>query len=373
MPGRIRLVGAAVTFFSAQILLGQNVTAKLNLSTGKAIFEAACVPCHASDGKGAPDTAVGFDKPETFPDFTRCDQTTPEVDADWKAIIHDGGRARGFSPIMPAFGEALSSKQIDLVVGYLRGFCQEPRWPRGELNLPRAQVTEKAFPEDEAVLTTTVNAQGAGGISSNITYEHRLSVRNQLEVALPFGFARDSGRWLGGVGDIGFGLKRVLLANFHTGSILSVQGEAILPTGDRNKGLGKGVTVFEAFATFGQILPAHWFLQLQSGTERPTNTTTAPAAVYWRGAIGKSMRQGLGLGRMWSPIVELLADRDLMTGARTNWDVFPEFQVTINRRQHIRANFGVRIPVTNTYGRPVQVSAYLLWDWFDGGFLEGWK
>jgi hypothetical protein len=72
-------------------------------------------------------------------------------------------------------------------------------------------------------------------------------------------------------------------------------------------------------------------------------------------------------------MVELLADRDLETGAKVNWDVQPQFQVTLNRRQHVRANIGVRIPVTNTSGRPVQVVFYLLWDWFDGGLLEGWK
>src|SRR5215471_8486942 len=373
MRATTRLVEAAIAAFSIPALLAQNETAKLDLSNGEAIFRAACVACHGTDGKGAPDTTVGFEKPDTFPDFTRCDQTTPERDVDWKAIIHDGGRARGFSPIMPSFGEALTSKQIDMVVGYLRGFCQEPAWPRGELNLPRAQVTEKAFPESEAVLTTTVNAQGAGGLSQNITYERRLSTRNQMEVSVPFGFTRDSGRWLGGVGDIGFGLKRVLMANWHTGSILSAQGEVILATGDKNKGLGSGVTVFEGFATFGQILPSDWFLQLQAGTERPTHTATAPAAVYWRQAIGKSFRQGQGLGRMWSPIVELLADRDLTTGARTNWDIFPQMQVTVSRRQHLRASFGVRVPVSNTAGRPIQVGAYLLWDWFDGGLLEGWK
>jgi hypothetical protein len=146
-----------------------------------------------------------------------------------------------------------------------------------------------------------------------------------------------------------------------------------LPTGDRTRGFGTGVTVFEGFAMFGQILPRLWFLQLQAGTERPTHTATSPATVYWRSALGKSFRQNGGLGRMWSPIVELLADRDLLTGARTNWDVFPQFQVTLNPRQHIRASFGVRVPVNDTARRPVQVGIYLLWDWFDGGVLEGWK
>src|SRR4051794_33799561 len=112
---RSRIV--ALSFLCSHVLLAQNPgAAKLDLSTGKAIFQAACVGCHGADGKGAPDSSVGFDKPKTFPDFTECGQTTPEVDVDWKATIREGGRGRGFSRIMPAFGDALSSHQIDLVI-----------------------------------------------------------------------------------------------------------------------------------------------------------------------------------------------------------------------------------------------------------------
>ena len=367
---------AVVSLLGAQTstLLAQNSNSgKLNLSTGKNIFLAACVGCHGPDGKGMPDTTVGFEKPATFPDFSRCDQTTPELDVDWKATIHDGGHGRGFSRIMPSFSEALTSQQIDLVIGYLRSLCRETNWPRGELNLPRALATEKAFPEDEAVLTTSLNARGAPGISDEFVYEHRVGVRNQIEASVPFGFTHDTGRWLAGLGDIGLGVKRTLFASLRTGSILAVQGEAILPTGDKSKGLGSGVTTFEGFASYGQLFPAQWFLQVQAGGERPTHTETAPSALYWRTALGKSFRQGGGLGRLWSPMLEWLADRDLVTGARTNWDVLPEFQVTLSQRQHIRADLGVRVPVTNTAGRPVQVVFYLLWDWFDGGLREGWK
>jgi cytochrome c553 len=354
-------------------MFAQTSISTLDLKKGKDIYQAGCAACHGPDGKGAPDTTVGFEKPDTFPDFTRCDQTTPELDVDWKATIRDGGRARGFSPIMPSFGEELTDQQINLVIGYMRGFCRDKSWPRGELNLPRALVTEKAFPENEAVVTTSINVQGAPGVFNEAVYERRIGARNQIEVSVPFGFTHDTGRWLGGIGDIGFGWKRVLFASLRSGSILSVQGEVLLPTGDKNKDLGSGVTIFESFASFGQLLPKNSFLQLQVGTEQPTHRDTAPAAVFGRAAIGTSFRQERGVGRMWSPMVELLADRDWVSGARTNFDVVPQFQVTLSRRQHVRANLGVRIPATNTAGRPVQVVFYLLWDWFDGGLLQGWR
>ena len=76
---------------------------------------------------------------------------------------------------------------------------------------------------------------------------------------------------------------------------------------------------------------------------------------------------------MWSPMLELITDRDLEDGAKTNVDVMPQFQVTLNRRQHVRVNVGLQVPVANTTGRSKQVVFYLLWDWFDGGLLEGWR
>ncbi len=50
----------------------------------------------------------------------------------------------------------------------------------------------------------------------------------------------------------------------------------------------------------------------------------------------------------------------------------PQFQVTLNTRQHVMANFGLRIPTEDEPGRDTQFVFYLLWDWFDGGVLEGW-
>jgi hypothetical protein len=95
--------------------------------------------------------------------------------------------------------------------------------------------------------------------------------------------------------------------------------------------------------------------------------------VFWRVAAGKTFAQGKGFGRIWTPIVEFLADRELETGAKTNWDVLPQFQVSLSKRQHILANLGVRFPINNRLGRSTEVVFYLLWDWFDGGLRDGWK
>jgi mono/diheme cytochrome c family protein len=347
------------------------------LRDGRDIYRAACVGCHGGAGTGADRALIGFEPPDTFPDFTRCDQTTPEEDIAWKSIIRDGGPSRGFSQIMPAFGDALTREQIDAVVTYMRGFCKDAAWPRGELNLPRALATEKAFPEDETVLTSSFNAQGGPGMDSELAYEHRIGRRSQLEVAVPFSFAqRDTGGLTGGIGDVAVGLKRVLFAQLapdgNRGSIFSLQGEVALPTGNEDKGFGTGELVFTVFGAYDVLLPGNAFLQMQGGLDVPRHTRDVPRTAFLRAALGKSIAERDGYGRLWSPMLEFTGERDLEDGARTAWDTIPELQVTLSARQHVRAALGYRIPLTEKADRPRQVMLYVLWDWFDGSLLEGW-
>jgi mono/diheme cytochrome c family protein len=356
----------------AGIALGQ--TRFSGQAGGKDIFRATCVACHGADGRGAAQATRGFEPPPTFPDFTDCQATAREPNQFWSAIIHNGGPARGFSEIMPSFREALTTDQIQKVIEYVRGFCREPSWPRGELNLPRALYTEKAFPEDEAVIDAAIDTKSPRNVTSRLVYERRFGSRNQIDISVPFRLQRPGeGSRFGGVGDMAMGLKRVLASSLRTGSIFSLAGEVILPTGNAARGMGKGVTILETFASVGQLLPKDGFLQFQGGFEAPTHTDDAKRAVYWRTVLGKSFAADKGHGRLWSPMVELLADRELVSGEPVNWDVVPQFQVTLNQRQHLRANFGVRLPVNNTAGRSPAVVFYLLWDWFDGGLRDGWK
>jgi len=377
MGQRLRAVLAGVLvplFLGSSFLLAQTTADRqLQLRTGDDIYREACVGCHGQNGEGQTKTVVGFDPPATMPDFTRCDQTTPEYNRDYKAVIRDGGPERGFSQIMPSFRDALTSEQMDMVIKTLRGFCKDKGWPRGQMNFPRALNTEKAFPEDETVITTAVNVRGAPGVSNELGFEKRYGKTNQLEVAIPFSFDHSERSWLGGVGDIAIGWKRVLASSLRSGTILSVQGEVQLPTGNRDRGFGSGTTTFGTFASFGQMLPWNSFVQMQGGADLPVNTDKAPQSVFFRTAIGKSFSDNHGLGRMWSPMMEFVSARDLLDGAKTDWDIVPQFQITVSRRQHIRGNFGVSVPVTNTAGRPIQLIMYFLWDRMDGGLFEGWK
>jgi len=346
--------------------------------TGEEIYAWACASCHGADGRGNPKSHVGFDQP--LPDFTDCSFATREPDADWNAVAHEGGPARAFSRLMSAFGEALSGEEIQLATAHVRTFCPDKNWPPGELNLPRALVLEKAYPEDEAVFTSGINAEGQGAVSNKIVYEKRFGARNQFELMIPFSwqeqgsFVEPGGTgatsWRGGLGDIALGAKRALFHSGRTGSIFSVTGEIILPTGDRDKGFGKGTTIFEPFVSYGQILPSEFFLQAQAGVELPVDTDRANREGFWRVALGRSFTQGQ-FGRTWSPMVEVLAAREFVAEEPVVWDIVPQMQVTLSRRQHIMMNFGVRLPLANS-DTDTQLLFYFLWDWFDGGLFDGW-
>jgi hypothetical protein len=348
-------------------VLGTSAAAQsiASLETGESIYRAACAACHAADGRGAPRQVVGFDT--ALPDFTDCSFTSREPEADWVAIGHDGGPVRGFDSRMPAFGRVLSRAQITNAVRYVKGFCRDAAWPSGELNLPRALITEKAFPEDEAVLSTTIES---GAFINEFLYERRLGARTQYEVKVPVAVQASDSEWHRGLGDIAAAVKHVLYHSRNRGSIVSAAAEIVLPTGKENEGLGGGVTVFEPFVTAGKILPGDGFLQGQAGFEIAARRDGHE--VFWRGAVGRSFVKG-EFGRTWSPMVELLGVTELQGGQPVHWDVVPQMQVTLNARQHIMINAGVRLPINERSSRSTQVLTYFLWDWFDGGLFDGWR
>ena len=350
---------------------------KVQTKSGKEIFLSACVTCHGADAKGQSRSRVGFDNP--LPDFTDCNFATREPDADWIAIVSWGGPVRGFSRMMPAFAGVLTKEDITKVVGYVRTFCPDRSWPRGDLNLPRAIITEKAFPEDEAVMTFGVGEK-LDSVTGKFVYEQRFGARNQLEMVVPFGWQEKpvpdengpSPGWTSNLGDIAIGMKRALFHSWESGSIFSAGGELVLPTGDEGAGFGKGTFVFEPFFSFGQILPHDFFLHSQLGFEFPFKASKAENEAFLRLVLGRTFTTGGWWGRAWSPMIEVLMSRELVSGEDIVLDIMPEMQVTLSARQHIMLNFGVRIPVTDASNRNIQFMVYLLWDWFDGGLLEGW-
>jgi len=368
----LRVVGLAtvVSTLSVALWAAPRAAAEPSASPERSdieLYQAACASCHGLDGTGAPSTQVVFDVP--LPDFTDCSFASREPDSDWGGVAAEGGPLRGFSEIMPAFGDALTPDEVSAVLGHIRTLCDEERWPSGELNLPYALYTSKAFPEDELVVTSTIEGSE---VTSAVTYEKRFGARHNVEVKVPWHVREDteSGTVSSGLGDVAVAVKSAVAHSASTGSILALVGEVVLPVGDLERGFGKGHTVLEPFVAYGQILPADSFLQVQAGAEIPV-VAAADQELFWRAALGKSFTQG-DHGRAWTPMVEVLGGLELAPDTAPDWAVVPQLHLTLNTRQHVMLLAGARFPLTDVEDTPVQVRLALLWDWFDGGITEGW-
>ena len=192
-------------------------------------------------------------------------------------------------------------------------------------------------------------------------------------MAVPVALQKTStGGWQTGLGDAAIAFKQVLFHSLESGTIVSAAAEVVLPTGKENRGFGTGVTVFEPFVAVAKILPSDGFVQFQGGFEIPWDREQLDNETFWRTAIGKSFMQNR-FGRSWTPMVEVIGAKALEGGERAQWDVVPQMQVTLSRRQHVMINAGIRIPLTVRHERDIQVLTYVLWDWFDGGLFDGWR
>lgn len=335
--------------------------------SGAELYRAACATCHGSDGRGT--AAVQASYPVAPPDFTDCNFATREPDLDWIAVSHGGGPARGFDPLMPSFAELLSVEELARVVAYVRRFCVEEGWPRGELNLPRALVTSKAFPEDEAALRVIADETR---VTTRFVYATRVGRLSQFEVVVPVSVAKgDDGAWRGGAGDFAFAFKHVLAHDLEWGGIVSAAAELVVPTGSTERGFGAGTAVLEPFLAYGLLLSSRSFVQFQVGGGIPYDREHSDE-LFARAVLGGRLIESSGFGRAWTPMLEILGARELATDALTHVDAVPQLQVTLSARQHVVANAGLRIPMNDRSERPAQVMAYVIWDWFDGGFFDGW-
>ncbi|MFO1247347.1 MAG: cytochrome c [Alphaproteobacteria bacterium] len=340
---------------------------------GHALFTQNCAACHGETGRGDRKLSdLGFSGYGIkMPDFGDCSFASREADTDWASTIHRGGRARAFPRAMPAFDKALSDDEIDAIIGYLRSKCEKSGWPRGEFNLPLAMFTEKAFPEDELVNINELNTRGSYAFTSTTIFEKRFGETGQLELNLPISSVAGAPHTQTGIGDIGVAWKQNLLADVDQGTIFSMLGEVVLPTGSAAKGLGSGSWAFETHGLFAQLM-GDYFLQGDVFGAFPTGRGL-PTEAHGNFAFGRTFAQDEGWGRSWSPQVELLTTQAFAPGEKLQWDIVPQLQVSLSSRQHILASFGGRFPLNDRGGdRQPQFVFYLIWDWYDAGLFQAW-
>ena len=84
-----------------------------SIAVGKERYETLCLPCHGPEAKGGVTgpVAAKFVPP---PDLTNAEFQKVRTDGYWHSYIMVGGA------VMPAYGEALSSREAWSIVNYLR-------------------------------------------------------------------------------------------------------------------------------------------------------------------------------------------------------------------------------------------------------------
>jgi hypothetical protein len=319
----------------------------------------ACAACHGQDGRGNPEWESAV-RPVSFAD---CG-TTAEPSEQWETIVTEGGLVRGLSSVMPAFDEAFTGEEVGAVVAYLRTFCpRADEYPPGELNFRRLLVTGKAFPEEEVVLSIAHRPDRATRATElEASYEKRIGPRFQYEVTLPFRTATE-GR---GLGDLELEAKQVLHFDLRRVEIMSAGLGMTLPTGSRSTGLGEGTTVFSPFVAYGK----GWggtLLQAKVEGRLPADLDRADREVEYAVAVSRAFGPRT---IAWTPAVELVGAWNART-KQHEYAAVVEASKPLNKLGHVIASIGVAIPIRPREER-YRIQAYLLWDFGDGPFWQGW-
>jgi len=350
-----------VTVRTGATLLALLVAASVRAATGPEIYAEACATCHGVDGRGAP---AGTRIEVPLPDFTDCNVSTAEATGNWAKLVRRGGPALGMSSQMPAFGDALSDDELAAVLAYLRAFCRDPRFPDGDLNYRRPVFVEKAFPEDEFVVTGSHEVARRERVEeSEVAIEKRIGPRGQLEVALPAGATvPDEGRNAGGVGDLAVSYRHVLLAAPGWRTIVSGGAELVLPTGNFHHGIGSGTTTVAP-----QLLSGHALgpivAQVQLRAELPADPDRADRQMVYRLALQYPLGPSK---RALVPALELEQTQAIASDVHAATLLGPTLYLPLSRRGHTALGIGAQLPVAGTRPFDWRLGAFFLWEYRDG-------
>jgi len=311
-------------------------------SSAAALYRSWCAQCHGADGRGeaARQTHLAV-RPANL---AECKTSTAETEAGWTDSVREGGAAFGLSLDMPSFGEAATPEQLRAVVRYVRSLCGERGWPPGELNFPRAFLAEKAYPENEAVVTAHGGGQG-------YVYERRIGRRAQLEASARTVFD-SAGRPFDGVTGA---LKYNVWHSAARHAIASVGLETTPPVGRQD------VWTVEPFGAVGaNPLPA-LFIQGELGSS-------------WEDGAGVTgFSYSLGIGRAVGRLVPMLeVGGGVPRGSESTVSLVPQVWFQLSRLGHVAGSLGVELPVRGPEPRHPRLTAFVLWDFGDAGLFKGW-
>jgi hypothetical protein len=323
------------------------------------MWGAWCARCHGQDGKGKVSEPTVTVEPL---DFSDCKIATAEPDADWEVAIAHGGPAVGLSSQMPAFGDVLTTEQVQGFVRHLRGFCSERDWPSGNFNLPRPIFTEKAFPENEFILLPVASHEKNRPATYTVRgiYEQRIGRRAQIEAVLPMErvYVSTLEHPDVGVGDIELGLKYALTPRSNR-YLLTAGFDFVLPTGAEARLVDGFEAVYEPYLAVATVVGGT-YLQGQFKVEFPSASTFRSRETIYNAYVGRDTSV---FPNTWTIGVELNGEN------RELW-LTPQIRKGLTKTGALGGAFGVRVPLTERNEHRIAFVGYFLWEYLEPAFAR---
>ena len=339
VPRQVIPVVAGITFFALMAYAHGQIVG--NPTRGRAVFEQYCVLCHGSDAKGMGLLAKTLPVPPA--DLTDCRRTSEDpVDVIEGTIRHGGSYVR-LSPVMPAWQGTLTDEQITDAASYVKTLCRDPDWVPGELNLPRPLITDKAYPEQEAIVGGRLGRGPSKTTEAFGTIEYRLNGLTNVELTTSYLNVRpDGGQPDSGLGDSVLSLNRVVAFSQANRWLTSAGLGLGLPTGSQSRGLGSGDLVWEPFVRGGwdwhQVV-----IQGDAVLSLPQKNTDVNSVFMYDVAIGRYFKPEPRM--QITPMIEFNSETPLNgpTSSVTKSVVLPEIRV---QWLHWSTAVGVQVPIT---------------------------
>ena len=354
-----------LTLICAAVLPAAPLTTSAAAADGKALFAANCATCHGAAGRPDPESpvvkALGV-MPANFSDVLF---NSREPAADWFLVVKYGGPALGFSAVMPSFKDLFSDEQIMAVIEYIKAIVGVHDYPDGALNFFLPLRTKKAFPEDELVWKFRYGKDGSTDEFKNtFEYEKRMGRRFQGVLELNRVAEDGDGEWEA----LEPGLKYVLLDDRREGMILTLAGQVAIPLID-----GEPFELLPYLA-FGKTLGEAFTFQGSARAKLPADNVDA-GSVELSGILHWTHTPW---PRSVFPGLEITGEFPLDRGNGPDRKDFVQISVTpqarigLSRRGHVAVNLGAELPLNDTGRFDWRGYAFLIWDFADGPFYEGW-
>ncbi len=333
-----------------------------DLDVGRQVYERSCAACHGAAGRPDPANPVvrALDPPPA--DLSDPLFNSREPAADWVLVVAHGGAALGLSAAMPAQSAALSERDIENVVAYIKTLAPgSERYPPGELNLMLPIRTRKAFPEDEVVFKSRwTERSGEDAYRAVVEFEKRVGARGQAIVEVVYSDAGSEQ----GIDEIELGYKHTL--GFSLAGRWLTAGGVILAIPDDSEDSEELVP----FVAYASELRSGNTLQGSVRAKLPVDDLDSGeleiAAAFHRVLTDWPRRV--------FPALELIAEIpfDPAPGEDpVKLSALPQVRIGLTRGGHVALNLGVELPLSDQ-DYDWRGHAVLLWDFADGSLFKGW-